>query len=156
MNHFLTAHLGFERYSAQFMDALAACGEAQEIDAHAHSKAAQRTYPLDQQDVAEFKYLFNFLLPAELRDRIVTRLFEEHLGSQSEFAAELYMSWSDARKMQEEGMVIGGHTHRHRPLASLSEAEMAEDLGLCRSLIDANLNAVSSAFLLPVRKERFV
>ncbi len=40
--------------------------------------------------------------------------------------------------MQSEGMVIAGHSHRHRPLASLSSAELEADVTASRSLLDSN------------------
>jgi hypothetical protein len=40
--------------------------------------------------------------------------------------------------MQSAGMRIGGHTHWHRPVASLGAGELAFDLESCRRLLDAN------------------
>jgi peptidoglycan/xylan/chitin deacetylase (PgdA/CDA1 family) len=41
--------------------------------------------------------------------------------------------------MQQAGMAIGGHTDAHRALATMGEAEMAEDLSRCRVLLDRRL-----------------
>ena len=41
--------------------------------------------------------------------------------------------------MQRAGMAMGGHTHRHRPLAALSDAERDADLSHCRSLLESRL-----------------
>ena len=141
MNHFLTADLGFERYRDLFHRAMSESELANQIDVRRHATTAQRTYPLDQPDVAEFKYLFNFLLPSNIRDNIVRKLFAEHLGSEGEFAANLYLNWSEARQMQDAGMVIGGHTHTHRPLSSLDDDQMEHDLQKSRLLMNQNLKA---------------
>jgi peptidoglycan/xylan/chitin deacetylase (PgdA/CDA1 family) len=89
--------------------------------------------------VASFKYLFNFLLEPRLRDEAVRRLFEERIGSEAQFAQELYVTWEEARRMQSAGMLIGGHTHRHRPLAGLKPEDLRYDLTLCRALLARNL-----------------
>ena len=41
--------------------------------------------------------------------------------------------------MQRAGMVIGGHSHRHRPLATLSGEELRSDIGDCRRALDSHL-----------------
>ena len=89
--------------------------------------------------MASFKYLFNFMLDPCQRDEVVRRMFEEHVGPEAQFARELYVTWEEARQMQSAGMLIGGHTHRHRPLSSLSPEDLRCDLALCRGLLAQNL-----------------
>ena len=141
MNHFLMAELGFEQYRAAFLDALRGLWIGESTEAGSYTTVACRTYPLDITEVAEFKYLFNFILPPEVRDLVVKRFFEAYIGPERAFAAELYLSWAQAREMQTAGMLIGGHTHRHRPLASLNETEVDQDLKQCRILLDQNLSS---------------
>lgn len=136
MNHFLMADLGFDRYQSAFLAKLAGCGLTPTMPA---LETAAATYPWDTPDVAAFKYLFNFVLKPDERDAIVRDLFEEVIGPESEFAQELYVSWEEARSMQDNGMVLGGHTHEHRPLATLSDTELHADLGKCNRLLKANL-----------------
>jgi peptidoglycan/xylan/chitin deacetylase (PgdA/CDA1 family) len=78
-------------------------------------------------------------LDPAVRDSIVRLLFEEYIAPEREFAGELYVSWNEARQMQAAGMVIGGHTHRHRPLASLTDAELKQDLTVSSDLLRARL-----------------
>jgi peptidoglycan/xylan/chitin deacetylase (PgdA/CDA1 family) len=135
-NHFLTAGLGFAEWQRRFRSRARAMGvEMPDGDA----ATAVRTYPWDTADVAAFKYAFNFQLPAAERDAIVDELFAEEFGDESTFARELYLSWDDARDMQCDGMVFGGHTHRHQPLASLSPAQLRTDLEECRRILDLRL-----------------
>jgi peptidoglycan/xylan/chitin deacetylase (PgdA/CDA1 family) len=140
MNHVLMAALEWSVYQGEFLDALS----SQEPDAVAragtHAEAAARTYPWDTADVAQFKYSFNFVLKPEIRDGIVRTLFERHIGKEREFANQFYVSWQEARTMQAEGMVMGGHSHRHAPLSTLSELEMCQDLDSCRTLLHQNLS----------------
>jgi hypothetical protein len=137
MNHFLTAHLGFKAYQAEFMDMLREMGFADAINAD--PAVFRKTYPLDTAEVAQFKYLFNFLLPAQTRDQAVKKLFLKHLGNEREFSCELYLNWSEAREMQKAGMIIGGHTHQHRSLATLRYPEMYADLSRNWDLIQKHL-----------------
>jgi peptidoglycan/xylan/chitin deacetylase (PgdA/CDA1 family) len=138
MNHFLMAQLGFRSYAARFERLLAErlAGEPRPaID----PVLAARTYPWDAAEVAAFKYLFNFGLEFGLRDAVVGELFRAELGDESSFARALYVSWQQARYMQRAGMLLGGHTHRHQPLATLDEARLRSDLETCHELLCGRL-----------------
>ncbi len=136
MNHFLTASLDFAAYRAEFLERV---GPAAAALSRVDIPVARRTYVWDDEQAAIFKYFFNFLLEPVVRDEAIAGMFERHVGPEREFADSLYVSWDEARQMQNEGMILGGHTHRHRPCSSLTEAELTEDLSLCRRLLDANL-----------------
>jgi peptidoglycan/xylan/chitin deacetylase (PgdA/CDA1 family) len=139
MNHFLMAALDFEPYQQAFSQALRDIAPhmcpALDIDA----SVVQRTYRWDTPDVARFKYLFNFVLDQEVRDQVVKRLFEEHLGDEAAFSSTLYLSWEEARQMQAAGMLLGGHSHQHKPFAGLSDGESLWDLRTCRHLLEEHL-----------------
>jgi peptidoglycan/xylan/chitin deacetylase (PgdA/CDA1 family) len=125
MIHFLMAACDLADLQRDLSDALpASCADT----ALAVSAAeVARCYPWDTSDVGTFKYLLNFALPTDVREAAVSRLFHKHLGSSEAFARELYMSWNELREMQGHGMVIGGHSHAHRALSSLSlEAQVAD------------------------------
>jgi len=134
MNHFLMARLEFADYRREMLEQLGS-------DEHIELETACRTYPWDTPEVARFKYLFNFAAPAAERDRAVAEVFARHIGPEEEFSRQLYVSWDQARAMQDAGMVIGGHTHRHRPLATLGDAEREQDLGSCARLLRERLHA---------------
>jgi peptidoglycan/xylan/chitin deacetylase (PgdA/CDA1 family) len=141
MNHFLLAALGFQQYRATFVEALHECDLSACDEMTVDEAVARRTYPLDDTETAGFKYLFNFLLPPSQRDRVVKRLFAKWIGEESDFAVDLYLTWAEAREMQRIGMVIGGHSHTHRPLARLEASELALDLGCGWGLMRANLES---------------
>jgi peptidoglycan/xylan/chitin deacetylase (PgdA/CDA1 family) len=143
MNHFVMAELGVKRYRTVFMEELRAFGLCEYAEIAVNRATARKTYPLDDDETAEFKYLFNFVLPAGQRDIIVKNLFAEWIGKEREFSSELYLSWPEAREMQAAGMVFGGHTHLHRPLARLEDAELQFDLETCWTMMTANLEAQS-------------
>ncbi len=53
------------------------------------------------------------------------------------------MSWEEARQMQAAGMVIGGHSHEHKPLATLSSEDLHWDLSKCQRLLSEHLTPQS-------------
>ena len=139
MNHFLMAEMGFDAYRTAFIRHLRDTDPVALSSAQIDPNMAQRSYPLDTQDIATFKFLFNFSLDASVRDAIVENLFEAYIGDQKQFAKELYMSWEEIRQLQRAGMLVAGHTHWHRPLSTLTNDELKTDLCVSRSLLNQNL-----------------
>jgi peptidoglycan/xylan/chitin deacetylase (PgdA/CDA1 family) len=139
MNHLLMASLEWVTYQTEFLQALNLEDPERAFGESVDSATAARTYPWDTSEVAQFKYFFNFALSAPARDRAVRILFERHLGAESAASQELYLSWDEACEMQNAGMLIGGHTHRHQALATLTEADLLEDLANCKRLLDERL-----------------
>jgi peptidoglycan/xylan/chitin deacetylase (PgdA/CDA1 family) len=138
MNHFLMAELGFQTYRELLLRKL------KDIDPDSTSmaidrRAARLAYSWDTDEVAEFKYAFNFLFDPRFRDQAVRLLFEEHVCQEAVFSKELYFSWREAREMQGAGLCIGGHSHQHRPLSTLAAEELRTDLNECRRLLSERL-----------------
>jgi peptidoglycan/xylan/chitin deacetylase (PgdA/CDA1 family) len=135
MNHFLMATLDFDVYRSAFLRRL------QELTPHASAAAAvdpavaQRSYRWDSPEIASFKYFFNFVVDAQARDLALHSLFEEEIGAEASFSQTLYFNWEEAKQMQAAGMLIGGHSHQHRPLATLSAEELHWDLHTCQRLL---------------------
>jgi peptidoglycan/xylan/chitin deacetylase (PgdA/CDA1 family) len=140
MNHFLMAALDFEFYRQAFLQRLNELVPDIQDDNEIDNTTAQRTYRWDTPEVASFKYLFNFILDWDIRDQIVKTLFEEHIGDEKSFSQTLYLSWEEARQMQTAGMLMGGHSHQHKPLATLSNAELHWDLSTCQELLTEHLH----------------
>lgn len=136
-NHFLMAALGFGKYRQAFLERLAELSPG--TDLSVDTELVGRTYRWDGPEVAAFKYLLNFRIGESTRDRILTELFLEHFGSESEFSRDLYFSWEEAREMQQEGAILGGHSHKHVPLATLPRDQQQRDLELCSSLLRERL-----------------
>ncbi|MGH8598025.1 MAG: polysaccharide deacetylase family protein [Gammaproteobacteria bacterium] len=135
MNHFLTASLGFDRYKRAFLERLEPSAPSLDgID----EQTVKQIYRWDSAEVAAFKYLFNFVLDTRTRDRVVKELFAEHLGDEAEFSRALYFNWDEARRMQQAGMILGGHSHRHVSLSGLSDEDQSENLIRCRQLLTIN------------------
>ena len=139
MNHFLMAVLDFEFYRRAFLHRLNAFVSDTQTYNEIDNITAQRTYRWDTPEVASFKYLFNFILDWDIRDQVVKTLFEEHIGDEKSFSHTLYLNWEEARRMQTAGMLMGGHSHQHKPLATLSGAELHWDLSTCQGLLAKHL-----------------
>ena len=137
-NHFLMAALDFEAYRQAFLRSLAKISP--DTDVSVDMTQAKRTYRWDNDEVAVFKYLLNHRLTEGLRDQILNELFQEHLGDESDFARQLYLSWGQTRAMQRAGMIIGGHSHKHVPLAGLAPDEQQRELGICTTLLRQRLD----------------
>jgi peptidoglycan/xylan/chitin deacetylase (PgdA/CDA1 family) len=143
MNHFLMAALDFEEYRSAFLNRLADTDHGWKSLTHADASLAQRVYRWDNPQVASFKYLFNFKLDFRVRDRVLKDLFMEKIGDVPSFARYLYVNAAEAREMQTGGMVLGGHSHKHQPLAALSLDELYSDLSTCWRLLAAHLQPQS-------------
>jgi peptidoglycan/xylan/chitin deacetylase (PgdA/CDA1 family) len=139
MNHFLMAELEFDTYRSAFLQRLRDAEPEALSSVHLDPRVAQMSYPLDTQEVATFKFLFNFCLDAEVRDRIVRGLFREYIGDEGDFSRTLYMNWEEVCQIQRAGMLIAGHTHWHRPLSTLSEEQLNADFSISRSLMNKHL-----------------
>jgi len=153
MNHFLMAALDFEEYADAFFRKVVALSPDAFAPLNIDSNRAGQTYPWDTPEVARFKYLFNFGMDTDLRDRAVRELFTTHISDEASFAQQLYVTWDEARRMQRAGMSIGGHTHQHKPLANLTTRELMWDLETCHRLLQRNLTQQAMwAFSYPYGK----
>lgn len=141
MNHFLMAAYELESYQKAFTERLAELFPDFKVNTSLDEAVIRRAYRWDTLEVARFKYLLNVVLEPTVRDQVMRSLFEERLGAEREFARTLYFTWDEAREMQAAGMVLGGHSHQHRPLASLSHVELVTDLSTCRQLLTDHLHA---------------
>jgi peptidoglycan/xylan/chitin deacetylase (PgdA/CDA1 family) len=144
MNHVLMATLEFAEYQQAFFKRLHTHVSLPTAMSQVDPQAAQRTYRWDTPEVAAFKYLFNFVLTPEIRDQVVHSLFTDYIAPEESFAPSWYVSWEEARSMQEAGMVLGGHSHRHHPLASLPQDTLAWDVHTCQQLMHTNLHPQTS------------
>jgi peptidoglycan/xylan/chitin deacetylase (PgdA/CDA1 family) len=141
MSHFLMASLGFARYRTLFMERLDQLRPEAGFHDTVDPVLATATYRWDPHEVAVFKYLVNFRLDWQTRDSIVQSLFTEHVSPEQPFAESLYVGWQEAREMQRLGMIVGGHSHRHKPLGLLPQDVLDEDLGACRDLLASRLGS---------------
>ncbi len=141
-NHFVMAALGEGEYATAVLTRAAEL--APECDVAVDAATASRTYRWDTPAIARIKYLLNFQFPADVRDRLLDDLFSECFGSEAAFARDLYVGWEQAREMQRNGMLIGGHSHTHVALGTLQPARQLDELATCADLLRTNLQPQSS------------
>lgn len=150
MNHFLLAALGTEEFDRQIRKA--ADELAVELPPAPMPERVRAVYRWDDDDTACLKYLLNHQLSADLTERLVSHVFAQVLGPQADFAESLYITWSQARKMQDSGLVVGGHTHRHKVLAGLDDHQQYADLQRSFDLLRSHLGNGRRAFAYPYGK----
>jgi peptidoglycan/xylan/chitin deacetylase (PgdA/CDA1 family) len=76
-----------------------------------------------------FKYASNRLIPREISERIMDRLFAEHVSAdEAGFIRELYMSTDEIVELRRRGHSIAGHSISHPSLPQLDEGEQEREI----------------------------
>lgn len=150
MNHFLLAHLGTAALRGHVEKAAAELdiGFPPEVS----PDQVRSVYRWDDEPTARLKYLINHQLPPDVSERILAHIFPDVLGPPEGFARTLYVSWDQARKIQEAGMHVGGHSHRHKVLANMDPPEQRSDLQRSHDLLRHNLGEGVFGFAYPYGK----
>lgn len=151
-NHLLLGRLAFGDYRSRVLDLLTT--EYPSISPDVDLQRVAKTYRWDRPEVAALKFLLNYKLDSQTRTNVLNRIFEDVYGPANEYAATFYLSWSDARRMQQAGMVIAGHTHRHNVLSSISEEQQTEEVEVCLHRLATELGSAETfAFSYPHGKQ---
>lgn len=146
-NHFLLAATDFaslERRLHETIDAL-----APETSLDFATEEARRVYRWDSAEVARYKFLVNYRLPPPVRESVLEALFRTTFPDEAGFARELYLGWPEVAELRSAGMVVGGHSHTHRALSTLPEAEQAADVRRCARVLDRRLGPGPHPFSYP-------
>jgi peptidoglycan/xylan/chitin deacetylase (PgdA/CDA1 family) len=122
--HFLLARLGADAFARAVWE---------ECDAVVAGRSPQRSrvFGADRWEHAgerAVKDLLNYELPFDVADRVLSALFERHIGGEAAFARELYLSEEMIAEMAAAGMTFGSHTRSHRMLSRLTVDEQASEL----------------------------
>ena len=76
-----------------------------------------------------FKYASNRLIPREVSERIMDRLFAEHVSAdEAGFIRELYLSTDEIVELRRCGHSIAGHSISHPSLPQLDESEQEREI----------------------------
>ena len=118
-------------------------GIALDLSAQASAQASARAeratlqYRYDAPEVARLKYVLNFLLPVDDRDRLVQACFEAAFpGREAEISRGLYMDRGQIREAAGRGW-LGTHAHEHLPLGRLCRRRAAELIRLSLDHLEA-------------------
>ena len=141
--HFLLSHLGADRFTEEVAAAL----EDEGIDTGSRRESApmagqaahrEGIYRYDEAPDVRIKRILNYEAPYPVADRVLSALFQRHIGDSLAFAQELYLSADQINKMARGGMTFGFHTESHPVLSRLDadgqRAELRNGPGLIASL----------------------
>jgi peptidoglycan/xylan/chitin deacetylase (PgdA/CDA1 family) len=106
---------------------------------------------IDTASVIYIKRMLQVALPEDLRISVASRMFARHVSSDEQgFAASLYMSVTQLRRMVDAGHTVGCHTDRHPWMSSLSaDAQRQEVLAGLRVLDAIGLPRDGFTFCYP-------
>ena len=102
---------------------------------------------------AIFQILQVFKMASKANEAVFLSQLEEAAEVQVDRTAlgrELFMSWSDLRRMVAAGMSIGSHTHTHQILAQLSETQQHYELKLSKEILQERLQQPVDSISYPV------
>lgn len=91
----------------------------------------------------------------DVREADFLRHLEEVAGvspDSESLGRDLFMSWENIRRMCEEGMSIGSHTHSHRILSALDTSEQRHELSWSKHILEAEIGRPIEAVAYPVGK----
>lgn len=77
-------------------------------------------------------------------DTTLTAIFEEHGGDEAALCQELYLSWEDARALNESGVELGGHTIHHYVLSGLDAEGQLREIDGGRQALEEQLGPMKS------------
>jgi peptidoglycan/xylan/chitin deacetylase (PgdA/CDA1 family) len=149
MNHLLLGMLEFDELVAEFESLLAGHAPGRNLADFSDRRRALDLYYYETEPRALYKYAVAFGLPIELRDRVLTELFRRHVGEPADWARRFYPSWEQLARVQDAGMHIGGHSHRHDAYTRLGPAQRAEDAATCWRILTERLGNRRRAFGYP-------
>jgi peptidoglycan/xylan/chitin deacetylase (PgdA/CDA1 family) len=122
--HFLLSRLGAQRFAEDVGAALTAEG----VSGAGGSGGREGIYRYDEAPDVRIKRILNYEAPYPVVNRVLSTLFELHLGSAESFARDLYLSSNQIREMARGGMSFGFHTESHPVLSRLSREEQRSEL----------------------------
>jgi peptidoglycan/xylan/chitin deacetylase (PgdA/CDA1 family) len=121
--HFLLSHLGLDRFTREVAAALES--EGVEVPSAEHREGI---YRYDEAFDVRIKRLLNYDAPYPVVNRVLSGLFERHLGDDQTFARDLYLSEKQIRDMARGGLSFGFHTETHPVLSRLDRDEQHKEL----------------------------
>lgn len=123
--HFLLSQLGADRFAKEVAAALER--EGVPVPA-ALDDDRDGVYRYDEAPDVRIKRVLNYEAPYPAADRVLSTLFERHVGESDAFARTLYLSAGQVREMAEGGMTFGFHTETHPVLSRLDRERQRAEL----------------------------
>ncbi len=100
-----------------------------------------RALAFDRQDneanAALSKLILNYFVQYEYREEIINRLMKRYFNGMRSEAGNYYVTSSQIKELQDNGMIIGSHAVSHRILSKLTVAEQAEEISSSFDFLDS-------------------
>lgn len=125
-NHFLLSELSIAEYTEKVHRELDNMGI--EVAWKDCLDEPAKTYRWDDAPTAQLKFVLNYKLNVEQREFVLDAIFRDVFGDEASFASELYINAAEMQEMHDAGMIIGGHSHSHNVLSSLSEEQITYEI----------------------------
>jgi peptidoglycan/xylan/chitin deacetylase (PgdA/CDA1 family) len=127
-NQFVRGRLGEDGLPDAYL--AAAVEIAPEVDVAAIMAGAPiGDYRRGTEKYLRFKYASNRLIPREVSERVMDRLFAEHVSPDEEgFIRELYVSTEQIVELRSRGHTIAGHSISHPSLPQLDETQQEREV----------------------------
>jgi peptidoglycan/xylan/chitin deacetylase (PgdA/CDA1 family) len=94
-------------------------------------------YLYDTPEAAQLKYLLNFTLSGDERDKLVDSSFQSFFPKQeASMSRKIYMSFEQIHELATNG-AIGTHAHEHLPLGLLSNASILDNIRLSLARLES-------------------
>jgi peptidoglycan/xylan/chitin deacetylase (PgdA/CDA1 family) len=120
-----------------------------------------RPFEVELDHLGRDRAIWELLRLFKTADDFEERIFFDHLETRAEVAVdvetlgrELFISWDEIRQMRAAGMVIGSHTHSHRILGRLPEADQRDELAVSKARLEAELGQSVETIAYPVGLRR--
>lgn len=122
--HFLLSQLGADRFAEEVGRALTAEG----VSIDGGTGGREGVYRYDEAPDVRIKRILNYESPYPAADRVLSTLFERHIGNSEAFARGLYLSADQIREMAHARMTFGFHTESHPVLSRLTREQQRNEL----------------------------
>jgi peptidoglycan/xylan/chitin deacetylase (PgdA/CDA1 family) len=128
-NQFVRGRLGEDGLPDAYLAAAAELAAGVDV-AGIMANAPIGDYRRGTEKYLRFKYASNRLIPRELSERVMDRLFAEHVSAdEAGFVRELYLSTDEIVELRRRGHTIAGHSLSHPSLPQLDEDEQEREIG---------------------------
>ena len=96
---------------------------------HTYYKVHGVASRFDNGKIIYVKRMLQHILPEEIRNKIISILFEKYVGiSKQKFSKELYMDMDDISELIKNNMYVGSHGSTHHRLDLISESKQTKEI----------------------------
>jgi peptidoglycan/xylan/chitin deacetylase (PgdA/CDA1 family) len=127
-NQFVRGRLGEDGLPDAYLEAAAELAPEADV-AGIVARAPIGDYRRGTEKYLRFKYASNRLIPRDVSERIMDRLFADHVSpDEAGFIRELYLSTDEIVELRRRGHAIAGHSISHPSLPQLGEDDQAREI----------------------------